>query len=374
MSTAIIPVARCPIDVRPGTTADLPFMDSLQKMHSHMVGWMPGKQLEGKIAAGHVLVAGDAATRKPLGYVIAEDRYFKRDDVGILYQVNVLPMQQRNLIGATLIKAVFERAAYGCRLFSCWCAQDIRANFFWESLGFVPLAFRTGSAAKQRIHIFWQRRTRANDAGTPYWFPAQTGSGSIRQDRLVLPIPQGVHWRDVMPIVLPGMLVESEQPEVPNMLPGGAPVRPRPDQPKLTKAQKAAIHRSQSKHLQGVPLGKKAVLTPSGVRYVERTDYVPEMDAPEELTPETFAKANRPRNPRVKNDPQLVAAARELRDRWLEEYNSGNLALPEVGRYDVSTQLVMQHFQRPQGDRVEIDVARIASPPSPQLPSPTAAA
>ena len=39
---------------------------------------------------------------------------------------------------------------------------------------------------------------------TPYWFPAQTNSGSIREDRLVLPIPPGTHWSDEMPIVLPG--------------------------------------------------------------------------------------------------------------------------------------------------------------------------
>src|SRR5207249_1659370 len=96
-----------------------------------------------------------------------------------------------------------DRAAYGCKLFCCWCAQDIEANYFWESLGFVPLAFRAGSREKDRVHIFWQRRIRAGDSVTPYWFPSQTTSGSIREDRLVLPIPPGTHWRDVMPRVLP---------------------------------------------------------------------------------------------------------------------------------------------------------------------------
>ena len=32
------------------------------------------------------------------------------------------------------------------------------------------------------------------------------------------------------------------------------------------------------------------------------------------------------RRPRVKNDPKLVAAARELRDRWLERVNSDSSA------------------------------------------------
>ena len=107
------------------------------------------------------------------------------------------------MIGATLLKAVFDRAAYGCKLFCCWCAQDIAANRFWQAMGFVPLAFRTGSEKKGRVHIFWQKRIRAGDRETPWWFPSQTGGGSIREDRLVLPIPPGSHWSDAKPLVLP---------------------------------------------------------------------------------------------------------------------------------------------------------------------------
>jgi hypothetical protein len=213
--SAIIPIPRCPVSVRTATMHDLPFIDRLQKMHAHMVGWMPAKQIEGKIAAGQVLAAQDGSGI-PVGYVIAHDQYMKRDDVGVIYQLNVLPMRQRNLIGATLVKAAFERAAYGCHLFGLWCAQDIQANFFWESIGFLPLAFRTGSRSMQRTHIFWQRRIRENDTTTPYWFPSQTTSGAVREDRLVLPIPPNTHWRDVMPVVLPGMTVEP------------APLHPRP--------------------------------------------------------------------------------------------------------------------------------------------------
>src|SRR5687767_877961 len=235
MSTAIIPVPRCELTIRPAVSSDLPFVDSLQRVHTHMVGWMPTKQIEGKIAAGDVVIAEDQA-RTPLGYCISHDQYMKRDDVGIVYQLNVLPLKQRNLIGASLIKAVFERAAYGCKLFSCWCAQDIQANWFWESIGFIPLAFRTGSRAKQRIHIFWQRRVRDGDegssggsGGTPYWFPSQTSGGAVGEDRIVLPIPPGTHWRDAKPLVLPGL--PAAQPDLPKTLPGGAPVRPRPQQP-----------------------------------------------------------------------------------------------------------------------------------------------
>jgi hypothetical protein len=35
----------------------------------------------------------------------------------------------------------------------------------------------------------------------------------------------------------------------------------------------------------------------------------------------------------------MVKAARELRDRFLEEVNSGKFVLPDCGRYDVSRQI-----------------------------------
>src|SRR5688572_20848371 len=182
-ATPPVPAPRVPVQVRAAIAGDQPFIDRLQKMHTHMVGWMPAKQIEGKIAQGQVVIAEAASpARSPVGYCISHDQYAGRDDVGIVFQLNVLPLRQRHLIGATLIRAVFERAAYGCKLFCCWCAQDIQANYFWESIGFVPLAFRTGSASKQRIHIFWQRRVRGDDETTPYWFPSLTKAGAVRED------------------------------------------------------------------------------------------------------------------------------------------------------------------------------------------------
>ena len=137
----------------------------------------------------------------------------KREDVGIIYQMNVVPARQRGLIGATLLRAMFDRAAYGCRLFCCWCARH-RGESFLGVAGIHPAGVRAGSREKGRVHIFWQRRIRAGDATTPYWFPSRTTSGSIREDRLVFPIPPGVHWGDAMPRVLPSAEVAQPSPHV----------------------------------------------------------------------------------------------------------------------------------------------------------------
>jgi hypothetical protein len=300
MSTPTIPIPRSPVSIRPAAMSDLPFIDSLQKLHSKQVGWMPTKQLEERIKAGHVLLAEDEATTR-IGYCIACDRYMKREDCGIIYQMNVLPGRQRGFVGATLLKAQFERSAYGCRLYCCWCAQDIAANRFWEAMGFIPLAYRAGSREKGRVHIFWQRRIRAGDGTTPYWFPSQTSGGSIREDRLVFPIPPGTHWGDAKPIVLPGAPAEGDGPK---------------QLPKPSKRQGAQPTRPAN--------------VPSGALWF----------APAK-TPEPESKPKRERKPKVKvkNDPRLVAAARELRDRWLERVNAEPSALPSEGKYDVSRQL-----------------------------------
>jgi hypothetical protein len=327
MNTQLLPIPRSAVSIRPAAMSDLAFIDSLQKLHAKQVGWMPTKALEQKIGAGEVLIAemrndecgmrnedraGIAAppasssfsiqhsafSISPVGYLIAADRYMKREDCGIIYQMNVVPAHQRGLIGATLVRAMFERAAYGCRLFCCWCAQDIEANRFWESLGFIPLAFRAGSREKGRVHIFWQRRVRAGDATTPYWFPSRTTSGSIREDRLVFPIPPGVHWRDEMPRVLPGA---DAAPAPPPCLPDGKqrtgkmPASPRPA---------------------GTTLGRLQFTRP--------------------VEPKAEKPARQPK-PKAKNDARLVAAARELRDRYLEHVNRSPIA--SVGKYDVARAL-----------------------------------
>jgi N-acetylglutamate synthase-like GNAT family acetyltransferase len=208
---AIVPIPQVDVSVREATPADVPFIDSLQRMHGKAVGFFATSWIEGKIRAGQVILALDSSDA-PVGYCMGVDRYQKHDDIGIIHQLNVVPGRQRGFVGATLLKAMFERAAYGCRLFCCWCAQDLDANRFWEAMGFVPLAYRAGSEKKRRVHIFWQKRIREGDRETPWWFPAKTEGGAMNADRIVFPIPPGLHWSDEMPVIMRPALSNVEGP------------------------------------------------------------------------------------------------------------------------------------------------------------------
>jgi hypothetical protein len=317
---ALIPVPRADVAVREATVADIPFIDELQKKHSRMVGFKQTKAIEGKINAGQVLVArasrpcvadaGEDTGETPVlreervGYVIGQDQYFKRDDVGIIYQLNVAQGKQRGFVGATLLRAMFDRAAYGCRLFCCWCAQDIEANRFWEAMGFVPLAYRAGSEKKSRVHIFWQKRIRRGDVETPWWFPSQTTGGAMNADRLVLPIPPGTHWSDAKPMILPGAAKADE----PKKLSGPRAAKmPAP----IAKPKPRAVSR-----------GGMLFFTPPAPPKSEKVEKKP-----------------REKKPKRKNDPRLVAAARELKDRWLEQVNAGQYVFEDAGKYDVARTL-----------------------------------
>ncbi len=322
LARAIVPAA--PVTVRVATMADMPAIDALQKKNSRALGFFPRQQMEEYIKNGWVLVAeergsglvvcgsGDdesnasstnheprITSHVPIGYVASRDRYQKRDEVGVIYQMCVAPEARRMQVAATLMREVFARAAYGCRLFCCWCAQDLKeANGFWESLGFVPLAFRAGSRSKDRVHIFWQKRVREDDQATPWWFPSCTGGGAIREDRIVLPIPPGVKWNDPMPRLLP----EGKRPAI-------------EDQSQIVKEKK---HTTPNTKLQTSNAVNRASL--AGLSF----------GAPVETSEDRRARRKAKLLEKLKLDPEQIATARELRDRFLEQAMEGRLVLPEA--------------------------------------------
>jgi hypothetical protein len=121
----------------------------------------------------------------------------------------------------------------------------------------------------------------------------------------VFPIPPGVHWHDAMPKVLPeervsgvGSRVSGEDNK---RLPGSSR-NPKPD----------------TRNPSPPTLGRLVFARPAEKK---------------------AAKPKREKKPKLKNDPRLVAAARELRDRWLEQINADPSGLLSAGKYNVSRAL-----------------------------------
>jgi ribosomal protein S18 acetylase RimI-like enzyme len=332
---AIIPIPKIDIAIRLATMDDFNAIDALQKKYNRALSFFPQEQFEGYIKKDGIRVAvqgqgargegqGNAgATRDAdsslapcpsplapiLGYVVSVDRYKHRDELGVIFQLCVAPGAHRKLVGAALVREVFEKSAYGTRLYCLWCAQDLDANHFWEAMGFVPLAFRAGSEKKKRLHIFWEKRIREGDTTTPWWFPSHTGGGAMRADRLVFPIPPGKRWSDELPIILPGdcgmgaspMLIEDKKKEHGRGARATRPARPLP--PTTRRVQ----------------FGRPSAVVTNATPVVVNA-----------------AKPKRAKKPKQKFDPKYVAAARELRDRYLEHVNANPEALDApAGKYHV---------------------------------------
>lgn len=393
---------RIDFTIRTATPGDFGWIDAMQKQESDKLGFLMRAAIEKRIEQGNVLVAeatpgngsrgsglgsggeetsedshgsgrdpkpetlDPAQAATPLGYCIHVDRYMKQDHVGQFIQLNVPPEYRRSLVGAALVKAAFEKSAYGVKLYGLWCRQDLAANRFWEALGFVPLAFRaagvttlekikrkTGSTAGG-VHIYWQRRVREGDHETPHWFPYETSGGMMAESRLVLPIPLGTHWSDAKPVVLPG--AERRAAEA-RLLEAAHDEKYEQDKAALAAKRKAA--RDAAKEAKRLAQGPKVVhgveITSGGAAGVPMGfDLPPEAKAQrvaeekaaaaaaekQRIKEEKRAAKRAAKQQRRKTDPELLAYGRELRDRWQEAVTAQpGLLLPDgsqdAAKYDV---------------------------------------
>ncbi|MEM7576716.1 MAG: hypothetical protein AAF328_04495 [Planctomycetota bacterium] len=429
-----LPTSAVDFDVRPGTLADLPWVDAAQKAEREGLGFRFQSELEGHVREGRLWIAeqtpgskqttdctddadsGSASAptshqslvtshhdAKRIGYCVARDRYQSRDELGLIVQMYVVPEHRRSLVAANFLRRIWDTWPTGVKLCSCWCAQDLPANRFWESCGFRALAFRTGSretrfsvydaegnptgkVKRHRIHIYWQKRIRAGDVETPYWYPGQTGGGSLNEARLVFPIPPGHSWRDAKPKILPGVgdlfeALRREREEVERRaLLQLAP--PDDAKPKLSKKEKAAAKAVRdAKHAEADAQRSKihrgglrfAPLPPSGeeLKRQEAEAAAEAKRAKAEATKlakkEAKAAAKKMSS---KNDSALAALSRELRDRWLDAVATDEtlLSLPPEDKpaYDVTRQLEApssgpSHLQIGEGWKQITNVKRLAA-------------
>jgi hypothetical protein len=141
----------------------------------------------------------------------------------------------------------------------------------------------------------------------------------MREDRIVLPIPPGVHWKEAMPVLLP---------EVQKALPSGTGLQP------VSCTEHGLKTRATKEPTLMPPTRRGARFGPPGA--------APE-PVVEKIKP---AKPKRPAREKVKADPVHVAKARELRDRYLEQFNAGVLAdgnqVLAGGKYDVARARAME--------------------------------
>jgi GNAT superfamily N-acetyltransferase len=308
--------------IRPGELRDEPFVDHCQKLFKGHLGFLYQSTIARRIMRGDLLIAEDQAGNWA-GLLLGTTSYDRNDAVSRIDQVAVVPALQRRNIGGALLAHWIDHLPRGVRLICCWCAQDLREGRFWEAQGFVPLAFRSGGQGGQRMHIFWERRCNIGDTSTQWWYPRETSGGQMSAARIVLPIPPGLDWREVeLPKILPvgaGSITLPAGPVSPaalraaGELPGRPGSKPSP-RALLSPGEFQARQRAKAAHLQ--PRG------PISPAIAGRQHEAPRAS-------EIVVAA--PKKERPKNLPEHIAAAREIRDRFLDSPLAA--ALVEQGKY-----------------------------------------
>lgn len=137
---------------------------------------------------------------------------------------------------------------------------------------------------------------------TPWWFPSKTAGGAMNADRLVLPIPEGVHWSEVQPMRIPGLQMQKALPAVKKTVMRKVMVQPPRKPPAPTTIASSGLW-----------------FAPEPVEVEEEVEVI-----------------EKPAQPAVKVTPTAVAFVRELRDRWLEQVNAEPELLLERPRYEVA--------------------------------------
>ena len=137
----------------------------------------------------------------------------------------------------------------------------------------------------------------------------------------MLPIPPGKHWSDELPLVLPGI----------GLL--GTKALPEGDAENAAKVKRPPMKRSKSK----AEPAHQTLTVSNGLRFGSSSDAAAAKEKAEKAEKPTPRK--RATRVRQKNDPKFIAAARELRDRYLEQVNIDRMLPASQGKYDVSRQL-----------------------------------
>lgn len=128
----------------------LPYVLDLGRRHYEEIGFIPKPRLEQYARQGQLWTEHENG--ELCGYLVWGNGW----PVLRVYQVCIQYDAQRRLHGARLIGRLIQKAEReGYSRISCWVADDIPANDFWRSMGFVLSGERDGGAARKRRHNAW---------------------------------------------------------------------------------------------------------------------------------------------------------------------------------------------------------------------------
>lgn len=258
------------VHVRTAVEADLPYIDSLQAKHQRELGFLPRAALQGYIER-HIVLLG-LLNGDPACYLLGRDTSRFDPLTAMIYQACVQYDARYKLLGSTLVARYIDRLPTDRQAMGLWCAQDIAANEFWESIGFVAMAARFGGAKKNRLHLFWRKALTPLLRRDQVIIPATTSGGMMMAPREVLVFEAGQDWRtvklsDVPPPAAKSSIVVGVQPF--ERVESRSQTHSRPVQ-RPTAARHRIVAKRSARRMFSPPPGYVALIVSGQIRFFKR--------------------------------------------------------------------------------------------------------
>jgi N-acetylglutamate synthase-like GNAT family acetyltransferase len=156
--------------IRKAEPSDFGFVRSLIDKNRKSLGFLPTEAIVNYTKWGCITVGEQNDLEA--GCLIG--KHVRKSNPGIsgLYHAVVEMDARRHSIGRRLLADFVKEARIaGSNMIQLWCASDLEANIFWSTAGFQPIAMRTGSRVKSRLHVLW--RLPLNSIANLRAFPAK---------------------------------------------------------------------------------------------------------------------------------------------------------------------------------------------------------
>lgn len=136
--------------------ADARFVLALQRKFSNELGFIPGEALRHRIKLRQVSIALENG--EPAGFILAAQELSQAKHIRPIFQAAICYDAQRRHHGLSLVGRLSQEAREnGQSIIQCFCRQDIDANAFWRSAGFVQVALRDVNAVRGTPCVLWRK-------------------------------------------------------------------------------------------------------------------------------------------------------------------------------------------------------------------------
>lgn len=168
--------------IRVATLNDLRFVRDLQARNSNLVGFLPSLALLRYVTAGHVLLA--ALDRQPVAYLLGRPALAWQPLLRSITQICVAETCRRSGIARLLIaRTITDAIGQSQAGIQACCRQDLEANAFWASEGFVKICYMAPQNARNCDVICWRKPLIKK---LPLWFAAPPKRAGHRASKPII--------------------------------------------------------------------------------------------------------------------------------------------------------------------------------------------